>query len=225
MKKNIRKRKTPVTKTVVEAPQKKEVTPDKKLTFRKNMLYWLIPVLIVAALLYYFKGLLVAATVNGQPISRLTIIKDLEKSSGKQVLRSEILRLLLVQEAKKKNITISQSEVDAQLKKIEDSLKKQGQDLDQALAAQGMSRTDLSNQVEQQIILEKLLAKQVTVSDKEISDYIDKNKSNFPEGTTEEQMKTQAATQLKDQKFNTEANKLLDSLLKQAKINYFVNYP
>jgi len=65
----------------------------------------LVVVLVVAAFL--LKGLFIAALVNGQPISRFTVISELEKQSGKQALTSLVNQTLIFQEAKKKNITVS----------------------------------------------------------------------------------------------------------------------
>ncbi len=216
-------------KKIVKATTKPEVASATskdlhvgKYTVKKSALLWLIPVVIILLALYYSKGLFVAATVNGQPISRLAIIRDLEKRSGKQALQSAVTKVLLLQEAKKRHISISQKDIDDQIKKIETSLKAQGQDLSQALASQGMTRDDLTTQVEQQLILEKILADKTKVTDKEIADFIEKNKSSFPENTSEADMKKTATSQLQNEKLSTEANKLLDSLMKQAKVHYFV---
>jgi len=45
-------------------------------------------VVVIGALAFYYKGLFIAATVNGVPISRLSIIEQLEKSSGKATLEA-----------------------------------------------------------------------------------------------------------------------------------------
>ena len=52
-------------------------------------------IIILAALVYYYKGLFIAATINGSPITRLAVIKELEKASGKQALDSLITKKLI----------------------------------------------------------------------------------------------------------------------------------
>jgi parvulin-like peptidyl-prolyl isomerase len=182
----------------------------------------LIIVLAVAA--FYLKGLFVAALVNGEPITRIQVISELEKQGGKQSLASLVNQALILQEAKKKNIQVSQSEIEASLKQIEDSLKGQGQNLDTALAAQGMTKQDLQEQLKLRNIVEKLLADKIKVTDKEITDYIEKNKDTFPTAMKEDEVKKSVGEQLKQQKMSSVSSAWLQELNKNAKINYFVSY-
>src|SRR4030066_771684 len=59
---------------------------------------------IVLGLMYLAKGLFIAAVVNGRPVSRLTLIKNLEKAQGKTTLDNLITEELISQEAKKEQI-------------------------------------------------------------------------------------------------------------------------
>src|SRR3990167_8103091 len=52
-------------------------------------------IIVVGALAYRYKGLLVAATVNGSPISRFSVIEELEKKSGKATLDALIIQKLI----------------------------------------------------------------------------------------------------------------------------------
>jgi parvulin-like peptidyl-prolyl isomerase len=224
VKKAAKRRSTAVKKTPkVLAPVtvKKFVVSDK-LKQPKVFVGLVVVVLVIAAFL--LKGLFVAAIVNGQPISRFTVISELEKQGGKQALTSLINQDLIFQEAAKKKITFSQSEVNASLKQIQDSLAAQGQDLDTALATQGMTKQDLLTQLKLRGLVEKLLADKITVSDKEISDYIQANKSTLPTNMTDAELKSNVADQLKQQKLGTASQAWLDQLNKDAKINYFVSY-
>jgi parvulin-like peptidyl-prolyl isomerase len=188
----------------------------------KVLIGLIVVILIVAAFL--FKGLFIAALVNGEPITRITVISELEKQSGKQALTSLVNQALILQEAKKKKITVSQSELDTSLKQIEDSLKAQGQDLNTALAAQGMTMQDLMTQLKLRGLVEKLLADKIGVTDAEISDYITKNKDTLPTNMTETELRKNVEAQLKQQKLGSASQTWLDQLNKNAKINYFVNY-
>lgn len=187
---------------------------------------FLIPlvVIFIAVILFYFKGLFVVALVNGVPITRLSIIQELEKQGGKQTLSSLVNQTLILQEAKKKNIEVSQKEIDDAAKQIEDSLKTQGQSLDTALAMQGMTRQDFLMQLKLRNLVEKLLADQVKVTDKEISDYIEKNKDTFSTDLKEPEIKKRVEEQLKQQKLASSSQVWLTNLTKNAKIQYFVNY-
>jgi len=181
-------------------------------------------VVILAVGVFFLKGLFVAALVNGEPITRLAVISELEKQGGKQTLSSLVNQVLILQEAKKKNVQVTQAEADASLKQIEDSLKAQGQNLDTALAMQGMTRKDLSLQLKLRALVEKLLADKIKLTDKEIADYIEKNKDTFPAGMKEDEIKKSVTEQLKQQKLGSASQAWLAELNKNAKINYFVSY-
>ncbi len=180
-------------------------------------------VFVIAALAYVYKGLFVAAMVNGSPISRFTVIGQLEKVSGKQTLDALITKKLIGDEARKKGISVSAEEINAQLKNIEANISAQGNTLDAALAAQGMSMDDLREQIMLQKEVEKLLADKVNVTDGDVEQYIKDNKIAVPEGQ-EVEYQSQIKEQLKSQKFSQEAKSFVDSLRSQAKISYFVNY-
>ena len=185
-----------------------------------------IPLIIIAviAFLFYFKSLFVAAIVNGQPISRLGVIKALEKKDGKQELSSLVTQTLILQEAQKRNINVGKSEIDDLTKKLEDSLKKQGQNLDQALAVQGMNRRDLEDQLRIRKLVEKMLANDIKVTDKEVSDYVEKNKATIPADMKPEDVKKTAKDQLEQQKLSTKVQSFIQDLQSKAKIMYFVSY-
>lgn len=186
-----------------------------------------IPLIIVIALLllFLFKGLFVVALVNGWPISRLALIKDLEKKGGKDELSQLVSQALILQEAKKdKNIDVTEQELNDAVKKIEDNISKQGQNLDQVLQSQRMSRNDFLTQVKIQKIIEKKFIKEIKITDQEIDGYIEKNKSSIPESLKLEEVKASVKQQLEQQKLAGKFQPWLDSLQKNAKINYFVNY-
>lgn len=183
-----------------------------------------VTLLIILGLLYYFKGLFVVAIVNGEPISRLSEIRELEKQNGKQVLESLVTKTLILQEAKKQNATISQTEIDQAIKKIEKDIEGQGQTLDQALTVRGMTRADLIEQIKIQKLIEKTLGKDIKVTDNEVDDYIAKNKITAPEGIKPEETKARVKEQLLQQKLSESFQTWIENLKKNAKINYFLNY-
>jgi parvulin-like peptidyl-prolyl isomerase len=179
--------------------------------------------IIVGALAYRHRDLLIAATVNGSPISRLTLIQELEKKSGKAALDALITQKLIDGEAQKKGVTVSSDEVNAEITKIENQLKTQGKTLDAALAAQGMTKDDLRLQIAIQKKLEKILADKTQVTDAEVDQFIKDSKVVIPAGQ-EASYKSQARNQLEQNKLRDAAASLIDSLKSQAKIDYLVNY-
>lgn len=191
---------------------------------RKILLFLGLIIILVIALLYVFKGVFVAALVNGEPISRISVVSELEKQSGKATLESLITKRLILQEAKKRNVAVGQKDIDAEIKKIEANLKGQGTTLDEALSLQGMTKAQLVSEIEVQIALQKLVSSDVKVSDKEVEEFLTTNKAQFPEGTTEEAMKKEATDQIKSQKLQEKTQAFLADLKKKAKVLNFVNY-
>ena len=76
--------------------------------------------------LYLFKGIFIAADVNGEKITRFAVIKELEKQSGKQTLESMVTKTLIIQEAKKRDINIGDTEIDTEIAKIAKNIEGQG---------------------------------------------------------------------------------------------------
>jgi parvulin-like peptidyl-prolyl isomerase len=232
-------RKKPIKRTVGKAVpaktlQKEQPTPvsqartsDRKapaLRFKKSYVILGLAALLLISLLYAARGLFVAATVNGKPISRIAVVQELERQSGKQTLDSVITKTLVQQEAEKKNITITDKQIDEEIKKIEDNLKQQGQELDQVLSLQGMTRESLREDVEIRKTIELLLGDKAKVSEKEVDDYIASNSANFPAETDPKQLKDSVTQQLQQQKLSEELQTWLAQIRQNAKINYIVNY-
>jgi len=181
-------------------------------------------VVILILLAYTQKGLVVAALVNGSPISRMSIVQELEKQSGKQALDAVITKKLIATEIKKQNIVVETVDIDAEIKKIEAQVAGQGGTLAQALAQQGVTEEALREQIMIQKELEILLADQVVVSDDEITEYLKGNTTIPVNGTSSDDVKNQVREQLKGQKFSAVANTWISALKAQATIDYFVSY-
>lgn len=177
-----------------------------------------------AGLIYYFKGLFVAATVNGQVITRLALVREIEKQAGQQILDGLITKAIILQEAKKQKITVSKEEINQEVQKIEESLKAQNQNLDDVLALENLSREELSERLELQKIIEQLAGKDIQITDEEINQYFEENKSFYPEASDEAKTKSQIKEQLRQQKINQNFQTILQSLKNAAKINYFVSF-
>lgn len=213
------------TVNIVKSEPEKEQTaaPQQTKTIKKSYLILFIVIVLLGAMLYYFRGLFVAAVVNGQPISRLEVVQQAEKQSGKQTLDTLVRDSLIEQEAKKENVTVSDKEVSDEVTTLQSNLKKQGQTLDQVLSTQGMTQTDLRKLIHLDKLVQKMVGKNVKVSDKEIADYIAKNKDSLP-NADEATLNKQVKAQLTQQKTNQAVQTWLAALQQKANIVYFVQY-
>lgn len=209
--------------SVSSTPEKPQVTTPLSVKVSKKYLLIGIVIVALAALLYTYRSLFIVATVNGQPISRLTLIQELEKQGGKQTLATLVTKTLITQEAAKKNISVSSAQIDEELKKIEQSLSQQGQTLDQVLQLQGMTKASLVEQIRTQKMVEALVGP-VSVSDKEVAAYMEANQASLPQDGDTAAVKKNVKTQLQQQKVSQKAQELIQKLQKNAKINYLVSY-
>jgi len=183
----------------------------------------ILAVLLIGGLLYSIKGLFFAAIVDGQSISRYSVIKELERQGGKDALDTIIDKKLISIEAKAKNISMTEEEVNSEMKKFEDNFSANGQNLDDALAAENLTRDDLKQQIFIRKQIEKLIGDKANVSDEELQAYITENKITLPAGQ-EEDTKNQIKDQLHQQKLAQFSTDLLSDLRSKAKIRTFVNY-
>jgi len=199
--------------------------PVKKTTEKKKKIFLIVFLVLAAlAILYFLKSLFIVAIVNNRPISRWAFDRTLEKQVGQQVLNSIITGMLINQEAKKQNIIATQAELDQRYNQIDNQLKAQGQTLEAALAANGQTRADFDEQMKTQIVLEKMLGKDVSVTDEEISTYFTENKDTFDKEATLESEKENIKATLLQQKLNAKLQPFLADLQSKAKIIYFLKF-
>lgn len=194
---------------------------SKKVINLKSLL--VLAIVVLAVLGYKYRGLFIAASVNGSPISRFSIIRMLEKQSGKVVLDNLITEKLIEGEARKMGVSIPKEEIEAVLKNIEEQVKAQGQTLDQALAMRNMSKEDLIAQITIEKKLQKLLSDKIQISDADIDTYIKDNKITPPNGQ-ELDFRKNIQDQLQQQKLSSEADIFIAGLKDKASIGRFAGY-
>jgi len=193
----------------------------------KNLAPVIIVIIIILgfALFFAYQKYFVVATVNGKPISRLTVIKELEDQGGKNVLENIITRELILQEAAKKNTSANQNEINSELKKIEENVKSQGGTLDAALKQKGMTKEELMEEIRIQIIVKKLIqADKIKITDKQVDKYIKDNPQMFPADSKEKPPKDEIKQQLYNQQLQQKIEKFVTDIKAKAKINYNIKY-
>ncbi len=173
----------------------------------------------ILGLMYLSKQSIVAATVNGRPIYRYQLIKRLEKDFGKQAYENMLREELLNQEAERKAIIVTQSDIDNEFKKIDQELKSQGTSLDDALKQQNLTKADVTDSIRFQILATKLVADKITVSEEEIKQYTDQNKDFLPKDQSAEQIRATVEEYIKSQKEAQAVDALLNELKGKAQIN------
>lgn len=197
---------------------------SKTKKINMSLLKKVIIAILVIAILYVFRGYFVVAVVNNYPITRLSVIKELEKQGGSQVLESIISERLIMQEAAKKNVKVTKEDIEKELKIIEDNLKAQGTDLQTALSMQGQTKDDLEKAISLKLLIEKTLADKITTTEDEVKKYFDDNKLTLYKDKILENVKEDIKNTLEQQKLSTEYQKWISEIREKAQIINFLNY-
>lgn len=179
---------------------------------------------IVGGLLFYFKHLFVVALVDNRPITRFALDRELEKQAGQQILDNLVGESLILQEAKRQGVKISQAEVNAKVEEVRGQLKEQGNDLEALLEAQGQTLKSFEKQVKNQLIIEELVGKDIAVTEEEIEAYFNENQDFFEEGVVFEDVKDDLKEQIRQGKLSTNFQSWLSELKEKAKIHYFLSF-
>jgi len=196
----------------------------KVLFSRRNLIIFLITVGVVGGGLYGFKDQFIVATVNGHSISRLELIKELEKQYGKGTLEGIVTETLILQEAEKQGVSISDEEINQEIQKIEEDIAAQGQDLSQVLGLQGMTMEELKEQIGLQKMVEEIVKKDIEVTAEEVETYFEENKDSFPEDADIEELRGSIKTQLEQQKLTEGINSWIQNLRDTANLNYLKEF-
>lgn len=179
-------------------------------------------VVLILGVLLYSQGLIVAAKVNGESISRLGVVSELENQAGAAVLDALISDILIEQAATESGVTVYEVDVATEIATIESQIVAQGGTLEAVLEQQGLDQKSLTKQIRMQKLLEALLSSDIAVTDEEIDAFLAKN-GPVLQGQ-EEISKAQVIEQLRSQKFSTAAQSYITGLRTQANIQYFVDY-
>ncbi len=194
--------------------------------YKKNRILSIGILLVMLSFLsgYYLKGFLIAATVNGKPIWRAKIVKQMEKYYGANILDYLVTQELIQQEATNKGITITEKDIEDELNQTEEEIKASGTTLEKVLQESNMTMEDLKDNLKTNLITERLLLSRIIVSDEEVQSYIDENKDSFPEDTDMEQIKSIVSEQLKQEKMATEYQTLTAELKEKSNVKVLVEY-
>lgn len=208
----------------LESPLVMPVKPSRMPKIQLKYVVFFVIVALAAAGVYRFRSLVVAATVNGTPISRLKVLQESEKRAGKTTLDFLVTKKIIEDEARAKKITVSDQEIADEIKKIETSMTAQGQTLEAALKTQGMTQADLKNDITLNKELEKLVGNTVTVSDADVGAFMKDNGIKLGTGADADTQKAQIKDQVRQQKLSQAAQDLVTSLKAKAKVTYYVTY-
>jgi len=122
----------------------------------------------------------VVAKINNETITKEELYNFMVSQNGSQVLDYLISEKIVEMEAKANNITVTKEEID---KEIEEAAEQYGgiEIFQQTLAMYGYSMDAIRKDVEKSLIIEKLLADRVEITEEEMRQYFEENKELFDE--------------------------------------------
>jgi FKBP-type peptidyl-prolyl cis-trans isomerase (trigger factor) len=196
--------------------KKKKINTKLPTKLSRKYLVIVAIVIGVAGLLYFFKSAFIVGWVNGRPLTRTAYVRELEKLAKTQAFDSLVTKQLIVAEANKQNISVNRAEIDESMTNIDARAQEQGSNLDQLLAAQGISRKQVEEEVRLQKMLEKMVGA-VGVSDEEVNAYWEQNKEMYPDQKLDD-VKEDIKDQLTQQTMIGKIQELITRLQSEAKI-------
>ena len=149
----------------------------KRLTTKQILIIAFFATALLSFILGFFiHNALPVAQVNGEFISRGTFLRKLAVTNGQGVLEAMIAERLIAQSLDENKIEVTDKEIDAKIASMRKDLALQKTTFEQLLVSTRQTLPQFKNELRTQLGVEKLLKKQITVSDKEISDYFVRNK-------------------------------------------------
>lgn len=193
----------------------------RKIVFSKKIVLVVITAVVILGLLgYLFKDKFIVAIVNGKPIFRYELSKRIFATYGKETLENLIIENLIKSEVKKAKVNVSEAEVNNEISKISSSLGA-GTKIEDVLKLQGMTLKDLQSQILLKLQVNKLLEKEIIVTDEEVNTFI-KNNSQSLTATGEAERKIEATELVKSQKISEKIQTWIQDLLTKANITRFL---
>ena len=223
-KKPTAKKTVSAAKTMAKKVEKKDQLIKKEIAIPKEVktkkILWPIIILLIALALWFLKDQVIVAMVNGKPITRFQVIKELEKQGASQVLDSLVTMELVKQVIDKSAIEIDEEAIKQQMTEIEENLSAQGQNLDDILVAQNLTRADVEKDIKLNLQLDKILADKIQVSEEEVLEYFETNKEFLGEDANFEEMKADIEAQVIQEKRATAQQEWLETIRGEANIRY-----
>jgi len=212
------------------APKKPVLIPPQYheqsiATPKKRKAAWKIGVFLLGllALLLFSvnKGWIVAAVVNGRPIFSWHVYNTLRNRYGQQTIEGLIGEELITSQARTQGVNVTDKEVQEKQKEVLSSLG-ENVNLDEFLKFQGLTKEDFIHQLKIQLLVERLLTKDLTVSDADIEAYIASNAA-YLSATDPGALKAEAKAAIINNTVSEKLQSWFSQLREKAAVMKFMN--
>lgn len=210
-------------KTTAKSPVTKSATVVPESNNKVRIIGLLILLFVVA---YFLRGFFVASLVNGTPIYRSSIVKQLESLGGAQVKEEMIQQILVRQALQDRGIgVVTEEELQDEISIIDAQIAEQGSSLDEELARQGVTREQFESSLRYQLGVKKLIeAEPVEITDDQVEDYYEVNKEVYEGEELTDELKEEIKTYLEQIELSNRATLIIQELRSEATVTNFVDY-
>lgn len=177
--------------------------------------------LFVVVLFSVNKGWVVAAMVNGRPIFSWDLNNTLRERYGQQTLEGLIGEQLIADESRKQGVVVTDEEVETKQEEVLSSLG-ENVNLDEFLQFQGLTKDDFQHQLRVQLLVERLLTKDLAITDADIDAYIASNAALLT-ATEPAEMKNEAREAIVNNAVSEKLQSWFSELRQTASVMKFIN--
>ncbi len=220
LKAKARSAKLPAAGSLIADEEILVVEEENRTRSKKVPLMVVLAIVILALGAFLFKEKFVVAIVNGRPIFRSQLDRELVSIYGKDTLENLIVEKAIKEEVAKQKVKVDEKEIDDQISQLTKGLG-EGTNIEEILAAQGLTMPVFREQIKLRLQVNRILEKDITVSDEEIGQFIKDNEKSMT-ATTEAGRKDEAKKAIKDQKLSTKVQEWVNGLLEKAKVSRFL---
>ncbi len=206
-----------ITPPVIQKPENESIV---RLPLKTKYYVLLLLAFILVLFAWKNKPLFIAAIVNGKPISTFRVNQRLQQVDAGQTVDSLITEILFRDEIKKRNIVISEQELNSRIDQIRKTVP-QNSSLEKELELRNTNLEEVKGQLRLQLGAEKLAGKDISLTDTDIDSFIKQNEKLMTATTTAEK-RNQADQYLRSQKITENLTKLITDLRSKAKITRFL---
>jgi len=121
----------------------------------------------------------VIARIGDIEITADQLYENLVRSYGNEMLNRMIDNQVVRKEAKSSGISVSDEEIEEELKRMSAGYKDINEYYDAMEQQLGLSREDLHSDAEYNLLLEKIATKDISITDKQINDYMKSHQKEF----------------------------------------------
>ncbi|MGM0651477.1 MAG: foldase protein PrsA [Bacillota bacterium] len=122
----------------------------------------------------------IVAKVNGEEITRDELFEAMYAQGGREVLDQVITRKLIIQLAEEKGITVSEEELEEEIKDIiDESFQGAEEQLEMILEQYGISLDAFREDARLNLLVRKLAMEEIDISEEEAKEYFEENRQLF----------------------------------------------